>query len=174
MSSGAGIVATGLRKSFEDGRVPALRDVTFALEPGELVALTGASGSGKSTLLNLVGALDLPDAGTIAVDGQRLDALESPSAYRASTVGFVFQAHNLLPTLTASENVEVAMFGRSARAKRVARARELLGEVELGYRTDAYPACSPAANASALRSPARAQTGLASYSLTSRPARSTP
>ena len=69
-----------MRKSFEDGRVPALRDVSFEVEPGEFVALTGASGSGKSTLLNLIGALDTPDAGTIVVDGQRLDALENASA----------------------------------------------------------------------------------------------
>ncbi len=140
MSTGAGIVAAGVRKAFENGRVPALRDVSFTVEPGELVALTGASGSGKSTLLNLVGALDVPDSGSLIVDGRRLDDLESAADYRASTIGFVFQAHNLLPTLTASENVQVAMFGRLPRAERVARARELLGEVELEDRIDARPA----------------------------------
>ena len=102
--------------------MPALRDVSFQIEPGELVALTGASGSGKSTLLNLIGALDTPDAGSIVVDGLRLDALESPAAYRADTVGFVFQSHNLLPTLTASENVQVAMFGLRPRKEREERA----------------------------------------------------
>ena len=80
MSTGAGIVAAGVRKSFEDGRVPALRDVSFTVEPGELVALTGASGSGKSTILNLIGALDTPDGGSITVDGSRLDGLEAPPA----------------------------------------------------------------------------------------------
>ena len=139
MRTGAGIAAVGLRKSFENGRVPALQDVSFTVEPGELIALTGASGSGKSTVLNLVGALDTPDAGSLVVDGRQLDKLESPSDYRATTIGFVFQAHNLLPTLTASENVQVAMFGRQARAQRVSRALELLREVELGDRADARP-----------------------------------
>jgi putative ABC transport system ATP-binding protein len=139
VSAGVGIVAAGVRKSFEHGRVPALRDVSFTVAPGELVALTGSSGSGKSTLLNLIGALDTPDAGSLSVDGRRLDELESPADYRAETIGFVFQSHNLLPTLTASENVQVAMFGRLPRAERVARARELLREVGLESRADARP-----------------------------------
>ncbi len=109
MSAGAEIVVDGVTKSFEDGAVAALRGVSFRVEPGELVALTGASGSGKSTLLNLIGTLDRPDSGTIAIDAQRLDELEHPAEYRAATIGFVFQAHHLLPTLTASENVQVAM-----------------------------------------------------------------
>jgi putative ABC transport system ATP-binding protein len=139
VSVGAGIVSAGVRKSFEHGRVPALRDVSFTVAPGELVALTGSSGSGKSTLLNLIGALDTPDAGSLSVDGRRLDELESPADYRAETIGFVFQSHNLLPTLTASENVQVAMFGRLPRAERVTRARELLREVGLESRADARP-----------------------------------
>jgi putative ABC transport system ATP-binding protein len=136
---GAAIAVERVRKSFEDGRVPALRDVSFRVEAGELVALTGASGSGKSTLLNLIGALDKPDEGTIAVGGRRLDSLDSPSGYRADTVGFVFQAHNLLPTLTASENVQMPMFGRRPRAEREARAGELLREVGLAGRSKARP-----------------------------------
>jgi putative ABC transport system ATP-binding protein len=139
VSTGAGIVATGVRKAFENGRVPALKDVSFTVEPGEFIALTGASGSGKSTMLNLVGALDRPDGGSLVVDGRRLDELESPSDYRATTIGFVFQAHNLLPSLTASENVQVAMFGRRPRAARVSRALELLREVGLEDRTGARP-----------------------------------
>ena len=140
MSSGAAIAVTGVRKSFEDGRVPALKDVTFSAAPGELVALTGASGSGKSTLLNLIGALDTPDGGSIAVDGRQLGELGSPSEYRAGTIGFVFQAHNLLPTLTAAENVQIPMFGRRPRHEREVRARELLREVGLENRADARPA----------------------------------
>ncbi len=140
MTSGAAIVVERVRKAFEGGRVPALRDVSFRVEAGELVALTGASGAGKSTLLNLIGALDRPDAGSIVVAGQRLDALADPSEYRAATIGFVFQAHNLLPTLTAAENVEVAMFGRRGRRERAARARALLAEVGLADRADARPA----------------------------------
>ncbi len=140
MSAGAAIVVDGVRKSFEDGRVRALRDVSFRVESGELVALTGASGSGKSTLLNLLGALDVPDTGRIVVDGQRLDDLDSPAEYRAAMIGFVFQAHNLLPTLTASENVQVAMFGHRPRRERRARADALLREVGLEGRVDARPA----------------------------------
>lgn len=137
--SGAAIVVDDVRKSFEDGRVEALRGVSFTVEPGELVALVGASGSGKSTLLNIIGALDTYDAGSVTVGDQRLDRLARPSAYRASTVGFVFQAHNLLPTLTAAENVQVAMIGLRPRDERIARSRELLGEVGLQHRTDALP-----------------------------------
>ena len=119
--------------------MPALEDVSFTVEPGELVALTGASGSGKSTMLNLLGALDTPDGGSITVDGSGLDGLASPSDYRAATIGFVFQAHNLLPSLTASENVQVAMFGLQPRHERVSRALELLREVGLENRADARP-----------------------------------
>jgi putative ABC transport system ATP-binding protein len=133
------IVLDGVRKSFEHGRVPALRDISFAIAEREFVALTGASGSGKSTLLNLIGALDTPDAGTIVVAGQRLDRLTDAAGYRASTVGFVFQSHYLLPTLTASENVQVPMFGRVPRHERVARAAELLDEVGLADRADTHP-----------------------------------
>jgi putative ABC transport system ATP-binding protein len=137
--TGAAVAVEGVRKSFEGGRIPALRDVSFTVEPGELVALTGASGSGKSTILNLIGALDTADGGSITVDGLELSRLESASAYRAATVGFVFQAHNLLPTLTASENVQMAMFGRRARHQREARAEELLAEVGLAGRSSARP-----------------------------------
>jgi putative ABC transport system ATP-binding protein len=140
VTAGAAIVLEGVRKSFEGGRVPALRDVSFTVEPGELVALTGSSGSGKSTILNLVGALDVPDDGTITVAGRDLRRLEHPAAYRAETVGFVFQHHNLLPTLTAAENVQMPMFGRRSRGEREVRARSLLVEVGLAHRLDARPA----------------------------------
>ncbi len=139
MSAGLAIVLDGVSKSFEHGRVVALRDVSFQVAEREFVALTGASGSGKSTLLNLIGALDTPDSGTIVVEGQRLDQLTSASGYRASTIGFVFQSHYLLPTLTASENVQVPMFGRLPRHERVARAAELLDEVGLADRAQAQP-----------------------------------
>ncbi|HJX48846.1 MAG TPA: ABC transporter ATP-binding protein [Gaiellaceae bacterium] len=139
MSAGCAITVSGVRKSFEDGRVRALRDVSFTVDPGEIVALTGASGSGKSTLLNLLGALDTPDAGVIEIDGRPLGELGDPSSYRAETVGFVFQSHNLLPTLTAGENVQIPMFGRRPRREREARAKDLLREVELEQRLSARP-----------------------------------
>ena len=136
---GAEVVVEHVRKSFDGGRIRALEDVSLRLAPGELVALTGPSGSGKSTLLNLIGSLDRPDQGTITVDGSPLLAGDA-SAYRAGTVGFVFQFHNLIPVLSASENVQVPMFGRGAsRGEREARAESLLREVGLAERAKAFP-----------------------------------
>jgi putative ABC transport system ATP-binding protein len=138
--SGARVVVDRVSKAFEGGRIRALADASLSLEPGELVSLTGPSGSGKSTLLNLIGALDRPDSGTITVDGTTLDGQDA-SEYRAATVGFVFQFHNLIPTLTAVENVQVPMLGRGlSRARRAERASSLLGEVGLEERADAFPA----------------------------------
>jgi putative ABC transport system ATP-binding protein len=137
--SGADVVVEHVRKAFEDGRIRALEDVSLRLEPGEFVALTGPSGSGKSTLLNLIGALDRPDSGTISVNGDRLGG-KAATEYRAATVGFVFQFHNLIPVLTATENVQVPMMGRGpGREERVRRSAELLAEVGLAERADAYP-----------------------------------
>ena len=173
MSTGCTIRVSGVHKSFEDGRVRALRDVSFSVDSGELVALTGASGSGKSTLLNLLGALDTPDAGSIEIDGRPLGGLGSSSRYRTETVGFDFQSHNLLPTLTAGENVQVPMFGRRPRRERAARAAELLREVGLEDRLAARPGVLSGGERNASRSRARSQTSRGSCSPTSRPARST-
>ncbi len=137
--SGAEVDVRQVRKSFEGGRIRALENVSLHLEPGELVALTGPSGCGKSTLLNLIGALDRPDSGEISVGGEDVTRLDDPSRYRADTVGFVFQGHNLIPTLTALENVQVPMLGKRRRAERERRARELLDEVGLTERADSYP-----------------------------------
>jgi len=134
------VVLEHVRKSFEEGRIKALEDVSLEIEPGEFVSLIGPSGCGKSTLLNLVGALDRPDAGTISVVGQHVEGLEHPAEYRAETVGFVFQFHNLIPTFDALENVQVPMLGRGVpRAERVRRAEELLGEVGLSQRAHNFP-----------------------------------
>jgi putative ABC transport system ATP-binding protein len=138
--SGAEVLADHVAKAFEDGKIVALEEATFRLAPGELVALTGPSGSGKSTLLNLIGALDQPDRGSITVDGLHVERLDDPAAYRAEVVGFVFQFHNLIPTLSALDNVQIPMIGRnSSRAERQARARSLLDEVGLARRVDARP-----------------------------------
>ena len=140
MSVGAAVVLDHVRKSFDGGRVTALDEVTFRLEPGEFVSLTGPSGGGKSTLLNLIGALDSCDSGTIEVDGRSLTSLRDGAEYRASTIGFVFQFHDLIPTLTAVENVQVPMIGRRrSRSGRRERALDLLREVGLAHRVDASP-----------------------------------
>jgi putative ABC transport system ATP-binding protein len=137
--SGVQVDVRHVRKSFESGRIRALEDVSLQLDAGELVALTGPSGCGKSTLLNLIGALDRPDAGEIWVGGEDVTRLDDPSLYRADTVGFVFQFHNLITTLTALENVQVPMLGKRRRAERERRARELLDEIGLTERADSYP-----------------------------------
>ena len=137
--AGAAVLVEHVRKGFEGGRIRALEDISLRLEPSELVALTGPSGCGKSTLLNLIGSLDRPDAGEIRVGGDDVTRLADPSGYRAATVGFVFQFHNLITTLTALENVQVPMLGRRGRAERERRARELLEEVGLADRATSYP-----------------------------------
>jgi putative ABC transport system ATP-binding protein len=137
---GVEVVVDGVSKSFEDGRIEALRDVTFRLRPGDFVSLTGPSGGGKSTLLNLIGALDRPDGGSIAVGGTLLEELADASEYRAATVGFVFQFHHLIPTLNALENVQLPMMGRGlGRAEREQRALELLEDCAIAHRAQASP-----------------------------------
>jgi putative ABC transport system ATP-binding protein len=139
-SGGAEVVVDHVSRSFEDGRIAALEDVSFRVEPGEFVAVTGPSGGGKSTLLNLIGALDRATAGSITVAGERVEHLPDLALYRGTVVGFVFQFHNLIPTLTALENVQLPMLGRGLpRPHRVARARELLVEVGLSDRAGSYP-----------------------------------
>jgi putative ABC transport system ATP-binding protein len=139
-ATGAEVVAEHVRKSFDGGRIRALEDVSFTVDAGEIVALTGPSGGGKSTILNLIGALDRADSGSIVVGGQRLEQLRDPAEYRAATVGFVFQFHDLIPTLNALENVQVPMIGRGlARGDREDRARELLSEVGLSHRLTSRP-----------------------------------
>jgi putative ABC transport system ATP-binding protein len=126
------IEVRGLRKTFEDGRIVALDGMNLAVAAGEFVAVVGPSGCGKSTLLHLIAALDEPDEGSIHVGGHALETHRELSHYRARHVGMIFQLHNLLPTLTAVENVQVPMFelDLSARERRQ-RARSLLRAVGL-------------------------------------------
>jgi ABC-type lipoprotein export system ATPase subunit len=136
---GADVVVDHVSRSFEDGRIAALVDVSFRVVRGEFVAITGPSGCGKSTLLNLIGALDRPSSGEIMVGGEAV-AEQDGARYRGSVVGFVFQFHNLIPTLNALENVQLPMFGHELpRRERVARAGRLLEEVGLVGRASAYP-----------------------------------
>ena len=137
--SGVDVVLDRVSKTFEGGRIGALSAVSLRLAAGDFVALTGPSGCGKSTLLNLIGALDRPDAGSIVVGGEELSRLDA-AEYRAATVGFVFQFHNLIPTLSAAENVQIPMIGRGlARRDRERRSRALLEEVGLAERLHSSP-----------------------------------
>jgi putative ABC transport system ATP-binding protein len=122
--------------------VRALDGVDLEIATGEFVVVAGPSGSGKSTLLQLLGALDRPSAGTISFKGRDLGTLADGelAALRLRTLGFVFQQFNLIPTLTATENVEIALAPAATEAAiRAARARELLGRVGLGDRESHLP-----------------------------------
>ncbi|KAA0241297.1 MAG: ABC transporter ATP-binding protein [Dehalococcoidia bacterium] len=139
-SEAAAISISGVVKTFENGRLRALDGVDLVVRKGEFVAIVGPSGCGKSTLLHLIAALDRPDEGTIVVAGHDLAAARRLNEYRARDVGMVFQLDNLLPTLTASENVQVPMFGqgRPGRERR-RRADALLAMVGLAGRTRNRP-----------------------------------
>ena len=135
------IDARDLVKVYDTGyEVRALDGVTFQIRRGEMVAVMGPSGCGKSTLLNMVGALDRPTAGSVSVAGQDLSSIRDVDGFRARKVGFVFQLHNLIPTLTALENIEVPMRGqlRSSAARR-SRAEQLLAMVGMAERGRHFP-----------------------------------
>jgi ABC-type lipoprotein export system ATPase subunit len=127
-------------KTYEEGRIRALNGATLQIHEGEFVAITGPSGCGKSTLIHLIAALDRPDSGRIAVNGVDLAHMGDLSRYRAREVGLVFQLHNLLPTLSASANVQVPMYeGEISFWDRRAKAQRLLEAVGLGDRGDTPP-----------------------------------
>ena len=117
-----------------------LNDITFGLERGGFLAIVGPSGSGKTTLLGLLAGLDRPAAGRVELDGQDLGRMteDQRARLRSEKVGFVFQSFQLIPTLTAGENVQVPLELRGEPAE--ARARELLDRVGLGDRAEHYPA----------------------------------
>ncbi|MGD9890218.1 MAG: ABC transporter ATP-binding protein [Dehalococcoidia bacterium] len=127
-------------ETFDGGRVRALAGVDLTVPRGAFVAIVGPSGCGKSTLLHLIAALDRPDSGTILIHGRSLADWGNLSRYRAREVGLVFQLDNLLPSLTASENVQVPMFemGMSGSERR-RRANRLLAQVGLQGKENQRP-----------------------------------
>jgi putative ABC transport system ATP-binding protein len=128
--------------SLDSVGVPALRDIDLAIRADCFTVISGPSGSGKTTLLNLIGGLDRPDAGEVIVAGQPLRLLSDDALadFRARHLGFVFQNFNLLPVLTAAENIEypLRLTGASP-ARRRERVRELLAAVGLGELGDRRP-----------------------------------
>jgi putative ABC transport system ATP-binding protein len=133
-----------LARDYSMGRsaVHALRGVSFDVHVGEWVAIVGPSGCGKSTLLNLLGAVDLPDSGSLSIAGTRIDQLSGRDAttFRLRTIGFVFQRFYLMPALSAQENIELPMAeAKMSKADRASRAQELLRYVGLGQRAHHRP-----------------------------------
>lgn len=99
-----------LVKTYENGHIKALNGIDLTIGEGEFVSIIGPSGSGKSTLLNMLGALDLPDSGSINVAGYDLISNKKLNEFRAKKIGFIFQSHNLIPNLSVVENIEIPMF----------------------------------------------------------------
>jgi ABC-type lipoprotein export system ATPase subunit len=130
----------GVGKTYRDGNVEALKQVTFDIAAGEFVSIMGPSGCGKSTLLNIVGALDLPTTGEVQFRGRSLTEIANLDQLRALEIGFVFQSFYLLPNLTAIENVQIPMFeGMLERGQRAAEAERLLALVGLEQRLHHLP-----------------------------------
>ncbi len=133
-----------LSKTYMQGKIPvhALTDVSFDVKKGEFISIVGPSGSGKSTLLSMMGLLDKPTGGSVFIDGMEVTKVKEGDApkIRREKIGFVFQRFNLIPTLTALENVDIAMrFARVSKHKRKDRAVELLAQMGLGGRMKHKP-----------------------------------
>ena len=144
MAETAGLRAENLTRSYTLGRktINALDGISFEVQSGEFLGVVGRSGSGKSTLLNLLAGLDRPSAGSLWVEGRNLGEMSSRelARHRQLTVGIVFQSFHLVPTMTARENVGLAMaFAGVGAGRREARASALLNTVGLGDRADHHP-----------------------------------
>ena len=133
-SSAPILMIENVSREFDGGTIVALDGVSLSIAQGELAGIYGHNGSGKSTLLNIMAGLDLPTAGCVTFAGQRAPGSDAWTKLRAGAIGMIFQDFNLLPTLTASENVQIAMFGavRSA-GERLKRADALLEEVGIAH-----------------------------------------
>ena len=134
------ISAKNLVKTFEGDRVIALNGVSLDVLEGEFIAIMGPSGCGKSTLLHVLGGLESPTSGEVSVDGVDLCKVKKLDSFRARKIGFIFQLHNLIPVLTARENVQMPMFELKLSSKeRNEKAERLLRLVGLENRMDFVP-----------------------------------
>lgn len=138
------ITCRDIFKDYSRGKltVPVLKHVTFTVQQGEYIAIMGPSGSGKTTLMNIIGCLDVPTSGTFLLDGEEISGMSENrmAEIRNKTLGFVFQHADLLPELTALDNVALPLLYRGVRKKeRRARAAEVLEKVGLGDRMEFYP-----------------------------------
>jgi putative ABC transport system ATP-binding protein len=129
-----------LRKSYDEGRIEALRGVDLSINAGDFLAISGPSGSGKSTLLQLLGGLDTPTSGEVLFRNARLGSTIDLDTYRSQNVGFIFQAFHLMPTLRVLENVQVPMLAVNENGfDRMRRAEALLREMGMEHRLRQYP-----------------------------------
>lgn len=129
-----------LRKSYDEGRIEALRGVDISINAADYLAISGPSGSGKSTLLHILGGLDSPSSGEVLFRNSKLGERIDLDTYRSRHVGFIFQAFHLMPTLSAIENVQLPMLASNCGGfSRVTRAAELLREMGMGHRAGHYP-----------------------------------
>jgi len=142
MSDTAALLAVAeLSRHHDGGAVKALDGVSFEARAGEVVALTGPSGCGKSTLLSLIGLLDQPTLGSVCVAGQNLATVRRAGHFRLKHIGFVFQFHHMVATMTLLENVAAPLVAMGLpRAERRARASEMLAQMDLCARADFLPA----------------------------------
>ena len=129
-----------LYKSYEDGKIKALNGVSLTITDGEFVSIIGPSGSGKSTLLNMLGALDVPDSGSITVAGEDLAKSKKLNEFRGEKIGFIFQLHNLIPNISVVENIEIPMYTQKMSSKEMrSKALKLLDDVGLKDKADILP-----------------------------------
>ncbi len=129
-----------LYKSYENGRIKALNGINLIIKDGEFVSIIGPSGSGKSTLLNMLGALDVPDSGTINVAGRDLSSSKKLNEFRSDEIGFIFQLHNLIPNISVVENIEIPMFTQGISSSEMrSRALKLLDDVGLKDKAGILP-----------------------------------
>jgi putative ABC transport system ATP-binding protein len=136
----ATLEARGVYKTYDDGKIEALRGVDLSIAAGEYLAITGPSGSGKSTLLHMLGGLDSPTSGEVLFRNGELGKSINLDTYRSQNVGFIFQAFHLMPTLRAIENVQLPMIGSKRKClDRAAKAHGLLEEMGLAHRMTQYP-----------------------------------